>query len=297
MNVCGICGGTALTPLFTARDVNFATTDELFTIELCQSCGVAQTVPRPPDKDMGKYYPSVYYPIGDFDNERYLRTIGRYQAEKVALLKMEKQRGRVLDVGCGAGYFVREALKAGFAAEGVEFSADAAAFGRRQWNLPITVGDAQSVSHADGAFDAITLWHVLEHLPHPAEMLGTVQRLLRDDGVLILAVPNFASLQARVFKGRWYHLEVPRHLYHFDPVSLRALLSRKGFRVDRERHDSTEHNWAGILGSIGPLSPPKNAPAGLAIRKFAGRPLSRLIAGMETALKSGGTFTVVARKF
>jgi SAM-dependent methyltransferase len=246
---------------------------------------------------MGKYYPAVYYPIGDMDDDRYQKTIGRYQREKVALLRMEKQQGRVLDVGCGAGYFVREAIKAGYAAEGVEFSPEAAEFGRRHWNLPITVGDAQGLGYPDDAFDAVTLWHVLEHLSHPAEMLGTVHRLLRDDGVLILAVPNFASLQARVFKARWYHLEVPRHLYHFDPASLRALLARKGFRVEWESHDSTEHNWAGILGSVAPLVPRNNSRVGHAIRKLAGRPLSRMIAGVETALKSGGTFTLVARKF
>lgn len=296
MSVCGICGGTALIPLFAARDLNFATTSESFTIERCPSCGVAQTSPRPPDETLGKYYPPVYYPIGEFDEGRYQHTIGKYQRDKIRLLKAEKQQGKVLDIGCGAGYFVREALAAGYDAEGVEFNADAAEFGRRQWGLPLTVGDAQSVGYAEGSFDAITLWHVLEHLPHPAEMLATVYRLLRNEGVLVVAAPNFASLQARLFKARWYHLEVPRHLYHFDPKSLRALLDHKGFRVDREIHDSAEHNWAGILGSIVPLTPPKISALGQAARKLTGRPVARMVAGLETAMKSGGTFTVIARK-
>jgi hypothetical protein len=126
-------------------------------------------------------------------------------------------------------------------------------------------------------------------------MLATVHRLLRKDGVLVLTVPNFASLQARIFRARWYHLEVPRHLYHFDPVSLRRLLDRQGFRVDRERHDSAEHNWAGILGSIMPLTPEKNAALGRAGRKLIGRPVARAVAALETGLRSGGTFALIAR--
>lgn len=283
-------------PLFAARDVNFATTSESFTIERCDACGVAQTSPRPPDDALGKYYPAVYYPIGQFDEETYQRTIGRYQRDKISLLKPEKRQGRVLDIGCGAGYFVREALAAGYDAEGVEVNAEAAAFGRKQWGLPLTVGDAQNVGYAVGSFDAITLWHVLEHLTRPADMLATVHRLLRTDGVLVLAVPNFASLQSRFFKDRWYHLEVPRHLYHFDPPSLRRLLDTRGFRVDREIHGSAEHNWAGILGSILPLTPRNNSRFGVAARKLIGRPVARLAAGLEAAVKSGGTFTVIARK-
>jgi SAM-dependent methyltransferase len=296
MSVCGICGGTAVMPLFTAGDINFRTTEEIFTIEQCATCGVAQTSPRPADSDMGKYYPPVYYPIGSFGDDRYQRTIGRYQRDKLAILPPGKKGGRLLDIGCGAGYFVREARGAGYEAEGVEFSAEAAAYGRREWNLPITVGNAQDVGYADASFDVITLWQVLEHLPRPAAMLSTVHRLLRKDGVLVLTVPNFASPQARLFKARWYHLEVPRHLYHFDPPSLRRLLDRQGFRVDRETHDSAEHNWAGILGSIMPLASKDNAALGRAARKLIGRPVARAIAALETVLSAGGTFAVIARK-
>jgi 2-polyprenyl-3-methyl-5-hydroxy-6-metoxy-1,4-benzoquinol methylase len=296
MSVCGICGGMTLTPLFTAGDVNFKTTDEIFLIERCATCGVAQTSPRPADTDLGRYYPPVYYPIGSFDEERYERTIGRFQHDKLELLPPEKRGGKVLDIGCGAGYFVREARKAGYDAEGVEFSAEAADFGRRAWNLPITVGNAQDVGFTGKSFDVVTLWHVLEHLSRPAEMLATVHRLLRPDGVLILTVPNFASRQAQFFKADWYHLEVPRHLYHFDPESLGRLLAKQGFRVDRVTHDSAEHNWAGILGSIMPLVPGRNSIAGRAARMLVVRPVARALAAVETALRSGGTFGVIARK-
>jgi 2-polyprenyl-3-methyl-5-hydroxy-6-metoxy-1,4-benzoquinol methylase len=285
-----------MTPLFTAGDVNFKTTDEIFTVERCATCGVAQTWPRPAEKDLGKYYPPVYYPIRSFEEERYERTIGRYQRDKIELLPAEKQDGKLLDIGCGAGYFVREARKAGYDAEGVEFSAEAAAFGKREWNLPITVGNAQDVGFTEKSFDVVTLWHVLEHLSRPADMLATVQRLLRPNGVLVLTVPNFASPQARFFKANWYHLEVPRHLYHFDPDSLRRLLAKQGFRVDRVVHESAEHNWAGILGSIMPLVPKNNNAIGWGMRKVIGRPVSRALAAAETVLRSGGTFGVIARQ-
>ncbi len=94
MNEYGICGGTEVTPLFTARDENFQTTEEIFTVERCSSCGVAQTSPRPADSELGKYYPPVYYPIGTYDEARYQRTVGRYQRDKLALLAPEKRGGR-----------------------------------------------------------------------------------------------------------------------------------------------------------------------------------------------------------
>jgi SAM-dependent methyltransferase len=283
-------------PLFQAVDINFRTTEKVFTIERCLDCGVAQTSPRPEKSVLGQFYPRVYYPTGGLDPRTYNRRTRQFQKDKLAIVRRHRAGGRLLDVGCGAGYFVREASLAGFDAEGVEFDAEAADFGRKAWNLRIVVGDLLGAGFADESFDVITLWQVLEHLPHPSETLMRIHRLLRRRGLLVVAVPNFASLQSRVFRDRWYHLEVPRHLFHYDPVSLRALLMRHHFAVLSEDHHSREHNWAGIMGSVISFSPLRPSLAGAVGRKFIGRPLSKIAAGVETAFGNGGTFSVCAEK-
>ncbi len=291
---CGICGATSAEFLFSARDGNFHTTDEVFSVVRCTACGVVQTIPRPPDNTLGRFYPRAYYPIGGYDPGYYRRSILPSQREKLNIVRHFRKTGNLLDVGCGAGFFVREATGGGFTAQGVEFSQEAVEFGKSQGTERIAEGDFLQTEFPGRSFDIITLWHVLEHLPRPVEILDKIRGLLAPEGILVIAVPNFESLQARVFRGRWYHLEVPRHLYHFTPGSLRKLLEGRGFGVKAEYHRSPEHNWAGILGSLMPLVSPNGSLAGNAVRRLAGRPAARAAAAVETAFRRGGTFTLIA---
>ncbi|HXX64134.1 MAG TPA: class I SAM-dependent methyltransferase, partial [Bacteroidota bacterium] len=156
-------------------------------------------------------------------------------------------------------------------------------------------GDILDISFGERKFDIVTLWNVLEHLPHPVESIQKVRSLLKEGGILIAAVPNFHSFQSRVFRDRWYHLEVPRHLYHFDPDSLAKLLSNQGFSILGLSHYSIENNWAGIMASIVPLVSPGRSLAGRALRKGFGQPLARVAAHLESVVGRGGTFTMIAR--
>ena len=291
---CGICGGTAGEFLFSSRDFNFQTTDESFSVVRCSACGTSQTVPRPPEDTLGRFYPPSYYPAGGYDQSYYRRRIEPSQRDKLGIVRRFRSSGTLLDVGCGAGFFVREASKAGFSAQGVEFSHEAVDFGMREGGIRITEGDLLDAQFPDSSFDIVTLWHVLEHLPRPVEALKRIRALLKPGGVLVIAVPNFDSVQARVFRGRWYHLEVPRHLYHFTPGSLRRLLDAGGFDVLAEYQRSPEHNWAGILGSLVPLVATNGSYAGRVARLVAGRPLARGAAALETAFHRGGTFTLIS---
>jgi 2-polyprenyl-3-methyl-5-hydroxy-6-metoxy-1,4-benzoquinol methylase len=282
--------------MFRASDRNFHTTGESFQIALCRTCGVAQTLPRPDERELSRYYPPRYYPTRAPAPAVYERTIGREQKEKLRFLKRFRSGGTLLDIGCGAGYFVREASLAGFDAQGIELSADAASFGRSQWNLRIAEGDIRNAAYKNGSFDVVTLWHVLEHLPDVHAMLAKTCSLLTHSGIVVVAVPNFGSVQARLFRGRWYHLDVPRHLFHYSPSSLSTVLAQHALVVRGIDHRSREHNWAGILGSIVEFSPPGMTLAGAAARKYIGRPLSRLVAGVESFWGGGGTFTLCAEK-
>ncbi|HUI63792.1 MAG TPA: class I SAM-dependent methyltransferase [Bacteroidota bacterium] len=295
MITCGICGGIDLTFLYSARDINFGTTAEEFSVMECPACGVVQTVPRPPEDSLAKYYPASYYPQTETEAREYERIIGRFQREKVKLMRRYRQTGMVLDVGCGAGYFVREASMAGYSAEGVEFSHQAVEFAKAHCKVHAVEGDVLEVSFGDRKFDIVTLWNVLEHLPHPAESIQKIHSLLKPGGILIAAVPNFCSFQARVFRDRWYHLEVPRHLYHFGPDSLAKLLRNQGFSILGLSHYSSENNWAGIMASMVPLVSPTGSLAGRALRKVFGQPLARVAAGLEALVGRGGTFTMIAQ--
>ena len=291
---CGICGGKAGEFLYSATDVNFRTTDERFSVVRCTACGTSQTVPRPPEHSLGRFYPPSYYPTGGYSRAYYRRRIQPSQRDKLAIVLRFRQSGTLLDVGCGAGFFVREAAERGFSAQGIEFSREAVEFGMREGDIRLTEGDLLHTPFPDSSFDIVTLWHVMEHLPRPVETLKRIRSLLKPGGILVAAVPNFDSLQARFFRGRWYHLEVPRHLYHFTPGTLRRLLDAGGFNVLAENQHSPEHNWAGILGSLVPLVAPNGSYPGRLVRLVAGRPLARGAAAVETAFHRGGTFTLIS---
>ena len=292
---CGICGAGGLEPLFEARDRNFRTTEEIFVVHRCPACGVAQTLPRPPEAQLSGFYPPSYYPTGGLGPDHYRRWVRPAQREKLDLLRRFRSSGSLLDVGCGAGFFVRAAREAGFSAEGLEIGREAVEFGRRENGVQITQGDLLDAAYSPGAFDVVTLWQVLEHLSRPVATLRRARTLLAPGGILVTAVPNFASLQARVFRSRWYHLEVPRHLYHFTPESLRGLLEREHFSVIGESYASGEHNWAGILGSLVPLAAPQSHIAGRLWRRAAGRPLARAAAALESVSGRGGIVTLVSQ--
>lgn len=295
MNTCGICGGDSLKFLFNAGDFNLKTTEEVFTIVRCAGCGVVQTVPRPPEETLGRFYPPAYYPMAELGTRAYDWSIRKYQMRKLDIVRRYRRSGTLLDVGCGAGYFVREAENHGFIAEGIEFSPQAADFARTHCGVKVTTGDILKTSFEHRKYDVVTLWQVLEHVAQPVETVRKIRTLLVQGGILIVSVPNFRSIQAGVFRDRWYHLEIPRHLYHFDPVSLGKILEQEGFSVLAVRHRSGEHNWAGFLASVVPLESPRRSFSGRILRKAVGRPLARIAAGFEAFIRRGGTMTIIAQ--
>lgn len=142
------------------------------------------------------------------------------------------QPGRVLDVGCGNGEMLRALRRLGWDVVGIERT-EATAGPARRLELEVHAGGLEACRLAASSFDLIILWHVLEHLSDPHAALGELARLLRPAGRVVVAVPNVASWQARLAGPEWYHLDVPRHLYHFDRRTLTHLLARAGLRVER----------------------------------------------------------------
>jgi SAM-dependent methyltransferase len=281
---------------FRTKDYFRHASDRTFEVFRCPKCGLGVTVPRLEGAALAGAYPHVYFQFEENIRVEQHPLSRRYRLDRVKQLQARHAGVELLDVGANTGMFVKTAREEGFDAQGLEISADAVAFGRKAWGLPLTVGTMESAGCAPSAFDVVTLWHVWEHLPDPLQSAQTAFRLLRPGGLLALAVPNFASLQARVFGPRWFHLDVPRHLYHYTPQAMAGLLRSAGFADVTLRFGSAQHDWAGILGSIMNLAPPRESLVHKSVRKLIGTPLARLVAGVEAHAGQGGTFELYARK-
>jgi SAM-dependent methyltransferase len=151
--------------------------------------------------------------------------------KRAAWVRRSAAGSRLLDVGAGTGFFVAAAGECGFVAIGIEPSDLAARFGREQLGVDVRTGYLEQLELAPGPFDAITMWHVLEHVPDPVALLRTVRARLDAGGVLFVEVPNIESVGAEIFAGRWAHLDHLAHACHFAPRSLAIAVERAGFEV------------------------------------------------------------------
>lgn len=125
---------------------------------------------------------------------------------------------------------------------GIEISDEAAHYARDVEGLDVRVGQLSDLDLPVNGFDLIILWHVLEHIPDPQSTLHAVARLLRPGGVLLVAVPNVGSPEARWGRDGWFHLDVPRHLVHFDGPTLRNLLKRAGLSLENSSSAALEYD-------------------------------------------------------
>jgi SAM-dependent methyltransferase len=179
-----------------------------------------------------------------------LPVLRAFDHQRLALLRREAAPpATLLDVGAGRGRFILAAQRAGYRAWGIEPSqrgAQAAAAIRAPVHR-VGIDDAEV---ALGSLDAVSLWHVLEHLDDPAPAMARIASWLRPGGTLLIGAPNLASVQARMGGKRWYHLDVPRHRIHFTPRGLATLLGAHGFSVRETHHLLLEHNPFGMWQSV-----------------------------------------------
>ncbi len=161
--------------------------------------------------------------------------------------KLMPRGGAVLDVGCGRGLFLRMLRERGYDVRGTELSAATAA--NSYADVPVDVGDLTPGRYADAGFDLISIWHVLEHTRHPDETLRSAFAALKPGGALMLAVPNFASVQAQLSGEQWFHLDLPRHIFQFAPQTLRRLLVDAGFTIERLSTGQWEMDPFGLVQS------------------------------------------------
>lgn len=260
---CPLCGASR--PRAHVRAVDrLHGVDGEYPYVVCGVCGLVYMNPQVAEEDMQAAYPPGEYepfqPLGASRRWRRLarlrevRFVGPFLRETLSIVAVGDAvaerlpvGSRWLDVGCGGGaYLARIRDRYGHEAIGVDISETAVAAARSS-GFTVYHGTVHDVPSDAGSFDAISGWWYLEHVPDPMPVVARIRALLKPGGVLLMAVPNYASLNARLFRSRWYHLDAPRHLTLWTPRTLRRLLEAEGLEIERFSFDRA--TW-GLLGSL-----------------------------------------------
>jgi 2-polyprenyl-3-methyl-5-hydroxy-6-metoxy-1,4-benzoquinol methylase len=239
---CPMCGARDEEILCEAPDATPGDARPLvFAVVRCRQCTLAYTNPRPDARSIGQFYPSDYRP---HRRPRKLREAGssslwgrwsgRTHPEREGELPWVG-RGRLLDFGCGGGSYLKRMADQGWRVTGLDAAVGAVRNVQTELGLPTLVGTLPHPDLQPCTFDVITMWQSLEHVHEPLQILREAFQLLVPGGKLIVACPNADSWPFRQFGANWFGLDLPRHLTHFTPSTLKTMLTASGFGVDNIR--------------------------------------------------------------
>jgi len=228
---CPICGSSKQEKAIKTKD--YFLTKEDFSINKCKKCGFHFTNPRPVETRLGDYYKSEEYISHSNSNKGLFgflyQQIRRYTLKKkYDLISSKKDANNILDIGCATGQFLYEFKKRGWNCRGVEPDEEARAFARKTYNLKVL--DTEEIDALDShSFDVITMWHVLEHVSELSKRMEDLRRLIKENGIVFIALPNRLSWDALHYKKYWAGYDVPRHLYHFSKTDVNNIFEKYGF--------------------------------------------------------------------
>lgn len=231
---CPVCGGKDYRAYKNCKD--FMVTNETFSIVSCENCGFKFTNPRPDENELMKYYESPQYishknKSNNLINFVYKNVRKVTVRQKANLLGKLAGKGHIMDYGCGTGEFLKACQDRGWHIQGVEPAPLAREQAGRLTGSEIygSIFD----SNDQKTYDAITMWHVLEHVPQLDKTFMRIKKLLKPNGRIVIAVPNHASYDAQRYDNFWAGYDLPRHLSHFDKGTMSTLLSKHHFKVER----------------------------------------------------------------
>lgn len=234
---CPICEHTSFAPFITCKD--YTVSKQNFEIVSCSQCGFKFTNPRPTEADLGQYYESEEYISHSNTNKGLVNKLYQYAryytlSKKLQLVSQttRKKNAAILDYGCGTGEFLNTCKSAGWSTKGVEPSDLGRDQAKENYALEV-YNDVFDPAFDNDQFDVITLWHVLEHVSRLKPTMERLLHLLKDGGHIIIAVPNPASKDAAIYKEHWAAYDVPRHLYHFTPETIKKLCDQFSLELVR----------------------------------------------------------------
>jgi SAM-dependent methyltransferase len=227
---CALCGGRGRSWLEKRG----------YTHLRCESCDSGFLPASALPADLGSLYGSAYFEgrceCGYPGYLRDARLLDRNFDERLEWIETLRGRGRLLEIGCAYGLFLRRARERGWDVTGVELAADCALAAASNTGSRVLAGDIMSVE-LEGGFDVIAMFDVIEHMPDPAACIARCAELLADGGLLVMETGDLASAWARFLGRRWHFIDPPQHLFYFTPASLTDVVRRSGFsgRVLRRR--------------------------------------------------------------
>jgi len=232
---CPACNSSSINPVLTTKD--YSVSRKSFSIWECTDCTLRFTQDIPDINSIGQYYKSENYishsnTAAGTINHLYqiVRRTTLRQKRKLLCKVTGRKTGTLLDVGSGTGAFVSEMKQGGWTVTGLEPDEDARKVAKASFDCDLKTID-ELFHLPENAFDVITLWHVLEHVHDLHVYLQQLKKLLKHDGRLVIAVPNYTSFDASVYKEYWAAYDVPRHLYHFSPLSMKLLVGKNAMRI------------------------------------------------------------------
>jgi SAM-dependent methyltransferase len=263
---CPACGSPSIHPVLSTKD--YAVSGQTFTIWQCADCSLRFTQYVPGTDRIGDYYKSEDYISHTNTSKGFINRL--YQIVRKRTLKQKrrlicraasKNSGQLLDVGSGTGAFVNEMRKNGWQVTGLEPDAGARKVANDVFGCELKNTD-ELFRLSGNSFDVITLWHVLEHVHDLQQYLQQLKVLLKADGRLVIAVPNYTSFDAAVYSQYWAAYDVPRHLYHFSPLSMKLLMEKHEMKIIdckpmwfdsfyvsllSSKYKNQKTNWAGAV--------------------------------------------------
>jgi 2-polyprenyl-3-methyl-5-hydroxy-6-metoxy-1,4-benzoquinol methylase len=231
---CPVCGSTAIDPLLTVTD--YSVSKEQFVIWQCRNCSLRFTQDVPDEQSIGPFYQSPDYISHTNTNKGLLnklyQSVRNYTLNQKAKLIIDytQKQGRILDIGAGIGAFLHTMKQKGWEGFGIEPDRGAREHAKNLFDLQLNDTDSLTTLPAN-SFDAITLWHVLEHVHQLHPYIERLKELLKPDGKIFIAVPNYQSFDAGKYRLYWAAYDVPRHLYHFTPKAIETAMQLHGLTV------------------------------------------------------------------
>jgi len=232
---CPICGHKEIHHVFDATD--HTVSKQSFPIWQCANCEARFTQNIPEESSIGQYYQSESYishsnTSKGLINSLYQRVRKRTLQQKSELVQdlTGKADGRILDFGCGTGEFLATMKEMGWETLGLEVDEGARNYGIEQYGL-LVEPPSRLFDISSGYFDIVTMWHVLEHVHELHACLDGIVEVLVPHGIVVIAVPNYQSKDAKKYQNQWAAYDVPRHLYHFSPKSMKILLDQHGLEL------------------------------------------------------------------
>jgi len=234
-NTCPLCASPSIGKLYVAKD--YTVSGELFEVWCCNSCSGGFTQDVPDASTIGPYYAAESYVSHTDSSKGFINSV-YHKVRSYALLSKKnlvttlvgKKTAAILDIGAGTGAFAYTMLTGGWQVTGLEPDATAAKQALLKYNIQLAAADTiYTLEHHQ--FDAITMWHVLEHVHDLHGYFKRFFEILKTDGVLVIAVPNYTSTDASIYGKNWAALDTPRHLYHFSPTSMELIADTHGFKL------------------------------------------------------------------